>query len=189
MTEGKQGVQLETWLVIGLVVSIILSTSVILLASSDKQTVFSAYVSEADGDYRHQQLGEMRSSLDKYTVANTMSTPMLVNDWREPHRTTLVIVAPEKPFDMAEAEAIHDFVTNKGGKVILAADSSNAQRVADQFGVQFFEYPIMDMDQFYEVKYFKGPNSGNQAPQNQTNVWTVASVNKNVFITCLVNMF
>ena len=38
----------------------------------------------------------------------------------------------------------------------------------------------MDMDQFYEVKHFKGPNSGNQAPQNQTNVWTVASVNKNV---------
>jgi hypothetical protein len=180
MSEEKRGVRLETWLGVGLVVSILLSTSVILLASSDKETVYSAYVTEAEGDYKHQQLSLMRDSLDKYTVANTMSTPMLVNDWREPHRTTLVIVAPEKPFDMAEAEAIHDFVTNKGGKVILAADSSNAQRVADQFGVQFFENTIMDMDQFYEVKYFKGPNSGTQAPQNQTNVWTVASINKNI---------
>ena len=180
MSEEKRGVRLETWLGIGLVVSILLSTSIILLASSDKETVYSAYVTEAEGDYNLQQLSMMRDSLDKYTVANTMSTPMLVNDWREPHRTTLVIVAPEKPFDMAEAEAIHDFVTNKGGKVILAADSSNAQRVADQFGVQFFENTIMDMGQFYEVKYFKGPNSGTQAPQNQTNVWTVASLNKNV---------
>ena len=25
-----------------------------------------------------------------YTIANTMSTPMLVNDWKEPHRTLLV---------------------------------------------------------------------------------------------------
>ena len=108
---------METWLGVGLVVSILLSTSVILLASSDKETVYSAYVTEAEGDYKHQQLSLMRDSLDKYTVANTMSTPMLVNDWREPHRTTLVIVAPEKPFDMAEAESIHDFVTNKGGTV------------------------------------------------------------------------
>jgi|TARA_B100000959_G_C14949847_1_gene611466 hypothetical protein len=180
MSEAKEGIRLETWLGVGVVVSILLSTSVILLASSDKQTVYSAYVTEADGDYQYQQLSEMRASLDKYTIANTMSTPMLVNDWREPHRTTLVIVAPEKPFDMAEAEAIHDFVTEKGGKVILAADSSNAQRVANQFGVQFFEYPIMDMDHFYEVKHFSGGEAGTQAPQNQTNVWTVATINQDV---------
>ncbi|MDP6011515.1 MAG: DUF4350 domain-containing protein, partial [Candidatus Poseidoniaceae archaeon] len=180
MSEAKEGIRLETWLGVGVVVSILLSTSVILLASSDKQTVYSAYVTEADGDYQYQQLSEMRASLDKYTIANTMSTPMLVNDWREPHRTTLVIVAPEKPFDMAEAEAIHDFVTEKGGKVILAADSSNAQRVANQFGVQFFEYTIMDMDHFYEVKHFSGGEAGTQAPQNQTNVWTVATINQDV---------
>ncbi|MDC0056090.1 DUF4350 domain-containing protein [Deltaproteobacteria bacterium] len=181
MSEEKQGIRLETWLAVGLVVSILLSTSLILFASSDKQTVYSAYVgNEADGDYQYQQLGLMRDSLGKYTIANTMSTPMLVNDWREPHRTTLVIVAPEKPFDQAEAEAIHDFVTNKGGKVILAADSSNAQQVADQFGVQFFESPIMDMRHYYEVNHYNGPMAGTQAPQNEQNVWTVASINQDV---------
>ena len=84
MSEEKQGVRLETWLAVGLVVSILVSTSLILFASSDKQTVYSAYVVEADGDYQYQQLGAMRDSLGKYTIANTMSTPMLVNDWREP---------------------------------------------------------------------------------------------------------
>ena len=180
MSEEKQGIRLETWLAVGLVVSILLSTSLILFASSDKQTVYSAYVVEAEGDYQYQQLGAMRDSLGKYTIANTMSTPMLVNDWREPHRTTLVIVAPEKPFDQAEAEAIHDFVAYKGGKVILAADSSNAQQVADQFGVQFFQFPVMDMEQFYEVKHYQGEKAGSQAPQNQKNIWTVASINQDV---------
>ena len=56
MSEEKRGVRLETWLGVGLVVSILLSTSVILLASSDKETVYSAYVTEAEGDYNHQQL-------------------------------------------------------------------------------------------------------------------------------------
>ena len=67
MSEEKQGIRLETWLAVGLVVSILVSTSLILFASSDKQTVYSAYVVEADGDYQYQQLGEMRDSLGKYT--------------------------------------------------------------------------------------------------------------------------
>ena len=50
-----------------------------------------------------------------YTVANTMSTPMLVNDWKDPHRTLLVLTGSEKPFD-AEASAIYDFVTKKAEK-------------------------------------------------------------------------
>ena len=58
----------------------------------------------------------MRESLDDFTVANTMSTPMLVNDWQNPHRTLLVIAAPEKPFDAAEAAAIHDFVLERAGR-------------------------------------------------------------------------
>ena len=81
--------------------------------SMNKATVFSPY--EEDAEFYNIQLTEMRDTLGDegvgYTVANTMSTPMLVNDWRDPHRTLLVIAAPEKPFDSAEASAIFDFVT------------------------------------------------------------------------------
>ena len=52
------------------------------------------------------------------------STPMLVNDWRT-LRSMLVIVGPEKPITN-EARAIHNFVTESGGKVIVAAENSNA---------------------------------------------------------------
>ena len=117
------GVKLETWLLVGFLVAMLLSTTVIIATSANKDTVYSAYVTDEDTNLQYQQISTMRSSLGDdgkdYVVANTMSTPMLVNDWREPHRTMLIIAAPEKPFDNAEADAIHDFVTEKGGKVII----------------------------------------------------------------------
>ena len=114
--DDASGIKLETWLMVGFVITLLLSTSVIVITSFDKSTVFSAYVQDSsDDNIQLQQISLMRADLgvdgDGYDIANTMSTPMLVNDWREPHRTTLVITAPEKPFDAAEAEAIHDFVT------------------------------------------------------------------------------
>ena len=37
----------------------------------------------------------------------------------------LLIVGPEKPIDETEAQAIYDFVTKEGGKVVVAADNWN----------------------------------------------------------------
>ena len=147
--EGSKGLGLESWLLVALVVTILMSATVITLVSAGKDVVFSPY-EETDTDLSYQQITDARASFGGdeggmgYTIANTMSTPMLVNDWKEPHRTLLVIAGPEKPFDAAEANAIHDFVTKKGGKVILASNSSNAQPVADLFGVKYFGDPVVD---------------------------------------------
>ena len=153
--EEATGVKLETWLLIGFVTAMLLSTTVIIVTSAGKETDYSAYVTDGDTTLQYQQISSMRSDLgedgQRYVIANTMSTPMLVNDWREPHRTMLIIAAPEKPFDNSEAEAIHDFVTEKGGKVIIAANSTNAQTVADKFDVKFFDAPVVDPNRFYEV--------------------------------------
>ncbi|MDA8623307.1 DUF4350 domain-containing protein [Candidatus Poseidoniales archaeon] len=175
----KSKLSVEKKLLAGLVVSILLSTTLIVLASSSKETVFSPYVRDADGAYQYQQLTKMRDSLgedDGYEIYNTMSTPMLVNDWQDPHRTMLVITAPEKPFDAAEASAIYDFVTEKGGKVILAASSTNAQRVAEEFGILYFDAPILDQKWFYEV----ANSVGEREPEDQTRLWSVASVNQDL---------
>ena len=175
----KTKLSVEKKLLAGLVVSILLSTTLIVLASSSKETVFSPYVRDAEGDYQYQQLTKMRDSLgegDGYEIYNTMSTPMLVNDWQDPHRTMLIITAPEKPFDAAEASAIYDFVTEKGGKVILAASSTNAQRVAEEFGVLFFDAPILDRKWFYEV----ANSVGEREPVDQRRLWSVASVNQDL---------
>ena len=140
----SSGLKLETWLLVGFIVAMLLSTTLIIVASSNKDTVYSAYVTDGDEELQYQQISTMRSDLGSgegnmgYVIANTMSTPMLVNDWREPHRTMLIIAAPEKPFDNAEADAIYDFVTENGGKVIIAANSTNAQTVADKFNVKYF---------------------------------------------------
>ena len=175
----KSKLSVEKKLLTGLVVCILLSTTLIVLASSSKETVFSPYVRDAEGDYQYQQLTKMRDSLgdgDGYEIYNTMSTPMLVNDWQDPHRTMLIITAPEKPFDAAEASAIYDFVTEKGGKVILAASSTNAQRVAEEFGVLYFDAPVSDSKWYYEV----ANSVGDREPPQETRLWSVASVSEDI---------
>ncbi|MBJ63777.1 MAG: hypothetical protein CMB55_03140 [Euryarchaeota archaeon] len=175
--EGSTGIKLETWLLVGFIAAMLLSTTVIIITSSDKTTVYSAYVTDEEQNVQYQQVSAMRDALGEdgmdYVIANTMSTPMLVNDWREPHRTMLIIAAPEKPFDNAEADAIHDFVTEKGGKVIIAANSTNAQTVADKFGVKYFDAPVVDPNRYYEVARL-----GEAEPADSRKLWTVAGVNK-----------
>ncbi len=176
--EEATGVKLETWLLVGFIVAMLLSTTVIIITASDKQTVYSAYVTDEETNLQYQQISSMREDLGDggmdYVVANTMSTPMLVNDWREPHRTMLIIAAPEKPFDNAEAEAIHEFVTEKGGKVIIASNSTNAQTVAEKFDVKFSDSPLVDPNRYYEVS----TSTGEAEKEDARKIWTVAGVNK-----------
>ena len=179
MSDGeKSKVSLETWLKVGFMASLLLSIVLISIVSMNKDTVFSPY--EQDPEFFNIQLTEMRDDLGSdgfgYDVANTMSTPMLVNDWRDPHRTLLVIAAPEKPFDSAEAGAIYDFVTQKGGKVILASNSTNAQMVASEFGVKYFDAPVVDPFQFYEVV----DETNNPLNPDERKLWAAASVNRDV---------
>ena len=173
----KSGLSLEAWLMVGLLVSVVLSTAVIAIVSAGKTTVFSPY--ENGSEYEEQQLTFMRDSLEDFTVANTMSTPMLVNDWQNPHRTLLVIAAPEKPFDAAEAAAIHDFVTERAGKVILASNSTNAQLVAEEFGVKYFDAPVRDdinTGRYYEVTN----DNGDRITPDTKKLWSVASVTRDI---------
>lgn len=178
----KKPISLEKWLFAGFAVTMLLSTVMIILASSGKESVYSAYVTDAEGDYQLQQVNVMSDDLGEngmgYTVANTMSTPMLVNDWREPHRTMLMVISPEKPFDEAEANAIHDFVTKSGGKVIIASDSDNAQRVAEKFGVKYFPVPMMDSLRYYETHVQNDPTT--KTSSDMRNVWALASIDRDV---------
>ncbi len=180
--DEASGIKLETWLMVGFVFTLLLSTSVIVITSFDKSTVFSAYVQDSsDDNIQLQQISLMRADLgvdgDGYDIANTMSTPMLVNDWREPHRTTLIITAPEKPFDAAEVDAIHDFVTNKGGKVLLASNSTNAQLVANKFGVHYLGPSVADDQRFYEVEI-----AGERTAEDIRKTYAIASVKQDLSV-------
>ena len=86
-------------------------TAVLLLASMffvlSNETYYSAYVEGGDTDEEKlltiDDEVHVMEDLDKgngevslgYDVANTIFTPMLVNDWRDPHRSMLVIVDPK----------------------------------------------------------------------------------------------
>ena len=82
--DGSQGLKLETWLLVGFIVAMLLSTTVIIVTSANKTTVYSAYVTDEEQNIQYQQVSSMRDSLGDggmdYVIANTMSTPMLVND-------------------------------------------------------------------------------------------------------------
>ncbi|HJM86852.1 MAG TPA: hypothetical protein QF433_01400, partial [Candidatus Thalassarchaeaceae archaeon] len=62
------------------------------LVAANKETYYSAYVTEATDDKTQlAQVTDMREGLgsgsggEGYKIRNTLSTPMLVNDWEEPH--------------------------------------------------------------------------------------------------------
>ena len=179
--EAKEEVQFATYVVGSLAITIVLLLLLPMLFVMGKSTAYSAYEDE-----ELYQLSDMRDSLadpdddgedsdDGYFIANTMSTPMLVNDWKDPHRTMLLIIAPEKPIDETEADAIYDFVTEKGGKVIVAADGTNANRLATKFGVTYFGHPLNDENQHW-LEY---DDNGPLYPSWQ-NVWSVAAVQEDI---------
>ena len=106
-----------------MVVGSVATTMVLLLILpmifvAGKSTYYSAYTEGEGGDISSlAQVTDMRDTMatdEGYFIANTMSTPMLVNDWRDPHRTALMIIGPEKPIAETEADAIYDFVTKNG---------------------------------------------------------------------------
>ena len=153
------------------------------LVAANKETYYSAYVTEATDDKTQlAQVTDMREGLgsgsggEGYKIRNTLSTPMLVNDWEEPHRTMLVIAGTEKPIDETEATAIHEFVTELGGKVIVATDGTNANRLAAKFGVTYFGDPLLDEFQNWRTYDSEGV-AGNENP---TNVWGVAGLRNDV---------
>jgi hypothetical protein len=178
--ENKSETEFTSYVVWSLAITTALLLLLPMMFVVGKDTAYSAYYNGDDSQNSQlAQLTDMRTSLDDsegYFIANTMSTPMLVNDWKDPHRTLLVIIAPEKPIDETEADAIYDFVTNKGGKVIISADGTNANRLASKFGITYFDAPLNDENQFWLEYDDQGPLP---YPSWQ-NVWSVASINTDV---------
>lgn len=167
-----------------IVVGSVATTMILLLILpmifvAGKSTYYSAYTTEEEGEAgKLAQVTDMRGSMaddEGYFIANTMSTPMLVNDWKDPHRTALMIIGPEKPIAETEAQAIYDFVTEKGGKVIVASDGTNANRLAEKFGVTFFDAPLNDENQYW-LEY----ENGQAIRGSWLNVWGLASVSQDV---------
>jgi len=176
--ENKDGWDFNTVVVASIAVTVVLLLLAPMMMVIGKDTSYSAYEKN-----NLAQLSEMRDDMtdptglpNGYFIANTMSTPMLVNDWRDPHRTMLVIVSPEKPIDETAADAIYDFVTEKGGKVIVAADNTNANRLASKFGVSYFDSPLLDQNQHW-LEYNEDGTVKDPVWQN---VWSVASVENDV---------
>ena len=185
LTEGNEDrFDFNTIVVGSIAITVVLLLLAPMLMVIGKDTSYSAYESDSLA-----QLSEMRCDLGDdldqctddsndlgYFTANTMSTPMLVNDWKDPHRTMLVVVSPEKPIDETAADAIYDFVTEKGGKVIVAADNTKANRLASKFGVSYFDKPLLDQNQHW-LEYNDDDTVKDPVWQN---VWSVASVENDV---------
>ncbi|MDB3871552.1 hypothetical protein N9318_04480 [Euryarchaeota archaeon] len=176
--ESENNFDFNTVVIASIAVTVVLLLLAPMIMVIGKDTSYSAYESNDLA-----QLSEMRADMsdptglpDSYFIANTMSTPMLVNDWKDPHRTMLVIISPEKPIDETAADAIYEFVTEKGGKVILAADNTNANRLASKFGVSYFDSPLLDQNQHW-LEYNEDGSTKYPVWQN---VWSVASVENDV---------
>ena len=171
----------NTIVAISLISTLLLVLLLPMAFAAGKDTTYSAYEDSSDAaqlsDART-TLGPIGGGIDEvqgqgYNIANTISTPMLVNDWKKPHLTMLLVVGPEKPIDETEAQAIFDFVTEEGGKVIVASDNSNANTLAGMFGLTYYDAPLYDSQHMYAVI-----NEDGDEFLHPTNVWGLHSINK-----------
>ena len=182
MAVGDEGSRFNTVVAIALITTLLMVLLLPMAFAAGKETSYSAYEDTSDAS----QLSDVRTTLGPrgaqigegvesqgYNIANTISTPMLVNDWKKPHLTMLLIVGPEKPIDETEAQAIYDFVTKEGGKVVVAADNSNANTLAGMFGLTYYDAPLFDSQQMYGII-----NEDGDEFMHPTNVWGLQSINK-----------
>ena len=182
MAVGDEGSRFNTVVAIALITTLLMVLLLPMAFAAGKETSYSAYEDSSDAS----QLSDVRTTLGPrgaqigddvesqgYNIANTISTPMLVNDWKKPHLTMLLIVGPEKPIDETEAQAIYDFVTKEGGKVVVAADNSNANTLAGMFGLTYYDAPLFDSQQMYGIL-----NEDGDEFMHPTNVWGLHSINK-----------
>ncbi|MEC9173771.1 MAG: hypothetical protein VX804_01735, partial [Candidatus Thermoplasmatota archaeon] len=182
MAVGEEGSRFNTVVAIALITTLLMVLLLPMAFAAGKETSYSAYEDTSDAS----QLSDVRTTLGPrgaqigegvesqgYNIANTISTPMLVNDWKKPHLTMLLVVGPEKPIDETEAQAIYDFVTKEGGKVIVAADNSNANTLAGMFGLTYYDAPLFDSQQMYGIF-----NEDGEEFMHPTNVWGLQSINK-----------
>ncbi len=178
--EGE-GSRFNLAIAIALASTLLLVLMLPMAFAAGKDTAYSAY----DQSQGAGQITDVRATLGNgevgdipglgYVTGNTISTPMLVNDWQNPHRTLLMVIAPEKPIGETEAQAIFEFVTEEGGKVIVAADNKNANTLAGKFGLTYYNDALFDNDQVYEVV-----NEDGDIERHPTNVWGLHSFNKDI---------
>ena len=75
---------------------------------------------------------------------------MVVNDWQDPHIRHCALHLKNRSM-LPKPMPSMILSLKKGSKVILASNSTNAQLVASEFGVKYFDAPVVDPFQYYEV--------------------------------------
>ena len=60
--------------------------------------------------------------------------------------------------------------------MVLASNSTNAQLVASEFGVKYFDAPVVDPFQFYEV----ADEAGEALNPDERKLWAAASITRDV---------
>ena len=90
MTEDKSEEENFTRMVVGsIAITMVLLLILPMIFVAGKATYYSAYTEGEGGEISSlAQVTDMRETMatdEGYFIANTMSTPMLVNDWRDPH--------------------------------------------------------------------------------------------------------
>jgi hypothetical protein len=104
----------------------------------------------------HDQLGG--------TVKDIQASPHLLSSIKEPSKTVLLIVGPERRYDASETQAILDFLA-AGGKVILADETGFGTDISGHAGYAFSAQRVLDSQHNYQndpkLVVAKGAPDGN----------------------------
>jgi len=77
----------------------------------------------------------------------------IVTQIEDPSDALWLILGVEKEFSSEEASALRNFV-DRGGSVVVASDSTYANKLSLQFGVEYTSYRILETERYDKNEYF-----------------------------------
>jgi hypothetical protein len=107
------------------------------------------------GGERWEDLNSFKALIyQNYTVLEKRDSSTAVLDQIEdPTDSVWIIIGVESEFTSEEASAIRNFVES-GGDLILASESTHANKISGQFGIEFINHRVLETELFDGSEFF-----------------------------------
>lgn len=130
------------WGIVGVILIIFLIASEVYLISSLRDD---NVLSTSNSDWTGASI--FMDELDKrgYDVVPLLTTPTLIHEEDSPSDSLFISLGPERTYTLSEVHAIKKF-HDRGGKILLADDTTNSNELASRFDVNFIKGQLYDQN-------------------------------------------
>lgn len=117
---------------------------------NDREPQLSAYSDDWNGVSKFRKDVEKK----KFETNCIISSPLILNDTKNPEKTLYIAIGIEKKYDNSEILALIDFV-GKGGKILIADDFGYANSISKEYGIEFYGKRLYDINYEGNTSFIK----------------------------------